>query len=160
MMESAVSVKNLTKTYGKIQAISGIDFTVAENEVFALIGPNGAGKSTTLRILATVLQPGAGDTKSAQGVITPLMILIMIPYFLALFLDISSLSPIIRWFVYAIPFAHPFLAPTNLILGHYQNVIYGIIYMAAFFLVFVYLASKLFSSDKIFTLKISFKRKK
>jgi len=57
----AVEVKNLSKSYGKIQALAGIDFSVDENEIFALIGPNGAGKSTTLRILATVLTPTSGS---------------------------------------------------------------------------------------------------
>lgn len=60
-MSQAVEVKNLSKSYGKIQALSGIDFSVAENEIFALIGPNGAGKSTTLRILSTVLTAGGGS---------------------------------------------------------------------------------------------------
>ena len=60
-MPQAVEVKNLSKSYGKIQALAGIDFDVAENEIFALIGPNGAGKSTTLRILSTVLTLGGGS---------------------------------------------------------------------------------------------------
>jgi ABC-2 type transport system ATP-binding protein len=57
----AVEAKNLTKIYGDIRAIDGIDFDVNENEIFALIGPNGAGKSTTLRILATILSPTSGE---------------------------------------------------------------------------------------------------
>jgi len=60
-MEQAIIVKNLSKTYGKIAAVSDISFEVAENEIFALIGPNGAGKSTTLRMLATVLTPSSGS---------------------------------------------------------------------------------------------------
>lgn len=60
-MEPAVVVKNLTKQYGKVQAVAGVDFSFAPNEIFALIGPNGAGKSTILRILATVLTPTSGQ---------------------------------------------------------------------------------------------------
>jgi len=60
-MPQAVEVKNLSKIYGSVRAIDGIDFEVGENEIFALIGPNGAGKSTTLRILATVLSPTSGS---------------------------------------------------------------------------------------------------
>ena len=60
-MAKALFVENLTKNYGKIEAIKGISFDINENEVFALIGPNGAGKSTTLRILATVLTPSGGN---------------------------------------------------------------------------------------------------
>ena len=65
-MPLAVEVKNLVKSYGKIQALAGIDFNVKESEIFALIGPNGAGKSTTLRILATILSPTSG-TASVYG---------------------------------------------------------------------------------------------
>jgi len=56
-----LEVRGLRKSYGKHEAVKGIDFSVAENEIFALIGPNGAGKTTTLRIVATILQPSAGS---------------------------------------------------------------------------------------------------
>lgn len=59
-MARSVEVKDLSKKYGNILAISDISFDVSEKEIFALIGPNGAGKSTTLRILATVLAPSGG----------------------------------------------------------------------------------------------------
>lgn len=58
-----VSVKNLSKFYGNIEAVKNINFEVNEDEIFALIGPNGAGKSTTLKILATLLSPTSGDIK-------------------------------------------------------------------------------------------------
>lgn len=109
--------------------------------------------------VAIILGSFAEDTKNAQGVIAPLMILILIPYFLIIFLDISSLSPALRWLVYAIPFSHPFLAASNILLGQYQSVWLGILYMALFFVVFVYIASRIFASDRIFTMKLSFKKK-
>lgn len=46
-----VTVRGLTKTYGEIEAVRGIDFAIDEGEVFALLGPNGAGKTTTVEIL-------------------------------------------------------------------------------------------------------------
>jgi ABC-2 type transport system ATP-binding protein len=46
-----VSVRNLIKSYGTTDAVSGIDFAIEEGEVFALLGPNGAGKTTTVEIL-------------------------------------------------------------------------------------------------------------
>jgi len=109
--------------------------------------------------IAIILGSFAQDTKSAQGVITPLMVLVLIPYFLTLFLDISTLSPGLKILVYAIPFSHPFLAAPNILLHQTQNVWYGIAYMAVLFLAFVYLASKIFASDKIFTMKLRLKRK-
>jgi ABC-2 type transport system ATP-binding protein len=51
MAANAVEVEDLRKSYGPIEALRGISFTVAEGEVFALLGPNGAGKTTTVEIL-------------------------------------------------------------------------------------------------------------
>jgi ABC-2 type transport system ATP-binding protein len=47
----AVHVEGLTKSYGDVQAVAGIDFRIGHGEVFALLGPNGAGKTTTVEIL-------------------------------------------------------------------------------------------------------------
>jgi len=48
---NAVEVLDLRKSYGPVQALGGVSFSVAEGEVFALLGPNGAGKTTTVEIL-------------------------------------------------------------------------------------------------------------
>ena len=50
-MDPAIEVTDLFKRYGSIDAVRGIDFTVARGEVFGLLGPNGAGKTTTVEIL-------------------------------------------------------------------------------------------------------------
>src|SRR5574340_368031 len=62
-----LEVRGLTKRYGRLEAVAGIDFSVRQGEVFALIGPNGAGKTTTLRMVATILQPTSG-TITLDGV--------------------------------------------------------------------------------------------
>jgi ABC-2 type transport system ATP-binding protein len=49
--ESAIEVRDLRKTYGSLEAVRGISFSVARGEVFGLLGPNGAGKTTTVEIL-------------------------------------------------------------------------------------------------------------
>ncbi len=59
-MTAAVRVEGLVKHYGKISALSGISFEIAEGELFALLGPNGAGKTTTIRILTGLTRPTAG----------------------------------------------------------------------------------------------------
>jgi ABC-2 type transport system ATP-binding protein len=51
MMPKAIVVAGLRKSYGAVQAVRGVSFTVARGEIFALLGPNGAGKTTTLEIL-------------------------------------------------------------------------------------------------------------
>ena len=57
---SLLEVKNLKVSYGGIQALKGIDLTVASGELVALIGSNGAGKTTTLKTLAGLLHPASG----------------------------------------------------------------------------------------------------
>ncbi len=54
---------NLTKRYGKVVALSGLNLTIQKGECFGYIGPNGAGKTTTIRILSTLLQPTWGEAK-------------------------------------------------------------------------------------------------
>ena len=56
-----LEVKGLRVAYGGIQAVKGIDLTVAQGELVTLIGANGAGKSTTLKALAGLLRPAAGS---------------------------------------------------------------------------------------------------
>jgi ABC-2 type transport system ATP-binding protein len=69
-----ISTRNLTKDFGAVRAVDGLDLDVAEGELVALLGPNGAGKSTTLRMLTTLLAPTSGsatvagfDVTSQQG---------------------------------------------------------------------------------------------
>jgi len=54
-------VENLTRRFGDLTAVDGVSFEVARGELFGLVGPDGAGKTTTLRMLAGVLSPTAGD---------------------------------------------------------------------------------------------------
>ena len=51
MQRPVVEVRNLTKSYGEVEAVKGVDLSVARGEVFALLGPNGAGKTTIVEIL-------------------------------------------------------------------------------------------------------------
>lgn len=62
-MTEAVSIENLWKRYGKVEALRGLSFSVEEGEIYGLIGPNGAGKTTTLRILATLIRPNSGSVR-------------------------------------------------------------------------------------------------
>ena len=56
-----VEVHNLTKTYGTVQALRGVDFTLEPGKVYGLLGVNGAGKTTTLQLLAGYITPTAGE---------------------------------------------------------------------------------------------------
>src|SRR5437870_8231218 len=59
----AVQTFGLTRMYGNIAALSGLDLTVNKGDLFGCIGSNGAGKTTTLRILATFLTPSSGTAR-------------------------------------------------------------------------------------------------
>ena len=64
---SAISVADLTKTFGSTVALDGLDLEVAPGEVHGFLGPNGAGKTTTLRILLGLLRPDAGTVRVLDG---------------------------------------------------------------------------------------------
>jgi D-xylose transport system ATP-binding protein len=59
-MTAALSLAGISKRYGAVQALSGVDFHIDPGEVVALVGDNGAGKSTLIKIMAGVAQPDAG----------------------------------------------------------------------------------------------------
>jgi ABC-2 type transport system ATP-binding protein len=62
---ASISVAGLTKRYGDIEAVRGIDFEVATGEIFGFLGPNGAGKSTTISMLCTLVAPTSGTATVA-----------------------------------------------------------------------------------------------
>jgi ABC-2 type transport system ATP-binding protein len=58
--EHAIEVHDLVKSYGKVQALRGINLEVQPGEIFGFLGPNGAGKTTTIRCLLDMIRPDAG----------------------------------------------------------------------------------------------------
>jgi ABC-2 type transport system ATP-binding protein len=59
----ALFTQGLTKSYGKVQALRGVDLEVKRGEVFGFLGPNGAGKTTTIRILLDLIRPNGGTVR-------------------------------------------------------------------------------------------------
>jgi ABC-2 type transport system permease protein len=110
--------------------------------------------------LAMILGVLAEDFRSAQNMIMPLMFMVMIPYFISLFADINSVSLPVKLFILAIPFSHPFLVSQNLYLGNYGMIAGGLAYMFMIFVVLVVFAARIFSTDKILTMKLRFGKKK
>jgi len=110
--------------------------------------------------IALILGAFAENVRAVQSLLTPLMLMLMLPYFLVLFLDIDTISPALRLLVYAIPFSHPFMAGPNLFLGNYGMVWAGIAYEFVWFVVFLILAARIFSSDRILTMKLDLGKKR
>ncbi len=61
MMEKAIELVGLKKSFGEIEAVKGIDLLVPKGGIYGLIGPNGAGKSTTIKMICGVLEPSGGE---------------------------------------------------------------------------------------------------
>jgi len=60
---TCISVSELSKIYGSVNAVDGISFDVSYGEVFGFLGPNGAGKTTTIKVLTTLVHPTSGVVK-------------------------------------------------------------------------------------------------
>jgi ABC-2 type transport system ATP-binding protein len=56
----AIQVRGLSKSYGKVRALCGIDLEVKRGEIFGFLGPNGAGKTTTIRSMLDMIRPDGG----------------------------------------------------------------------------------------------------
>lgn len=110
--------------------------------------------------LAMILGVLAEDFRSAQNMIMPLLFMVMIPYFISLFADLNSMALPLKIFVLAIPFSHPFLVPQNLYLGNWGMIAGGLGYMLVVFVGLTIFAARVFSSDKILTMKLRFGKKK
>ena len=59
----SIAIDKLSKSYGRIQALSGVGFKIEPGEVIGLLGPNGAGKTTLMKILCGYLEPDEGDVR-------------------------------------------------------------------------------------------------
>lgn len=62
-MSYAIKTQELSKRYGGVQALNGLNLKVPEGAIYALVGPNGAGKTTTLKLLMNVLRPTSGNSE-------------------------------------------------------------------------------------------------
>ncbi len=69
-MEYIVQTENLSKRFGKEQAVAGMDLKIRKGEIYGFLGPNGAGKTTTIRMLLGLMRPSSGTIKIFQKDIT------------------------------------------------------------------------------------------
>jgi len=60
---NAIAIEKLTRSFGAIMAVDGLDLAVGKGELFGLLGPNGAGKTTTIKVLCGLLDPTSGSVR-------------------------------------------------------------------------------------------------
>ena len=60
MEDLALQASSLSKSFGALKAVNGIDFSIRRGEILGLLGPNGSGKSTTMKMILGILKPDAG----------------------------------------------------------------------------------------------------
>ncbi|MFB6128278.1 MAG: ABC transporter permease, partial [Halorhabdus sp.] len=101
--------------------------------------------------LSLVLGIFAGDRQGAQMLLFPISILAIVPMFATMFTDVTRLSLPIRAILFAIPFTHPVIAPKRLLLGDLPMVVGGIVYEAIFAAAMIWLAIRVFNSDRLVT---------
>jgi len=94
-----IEAKALTRRFGAVTALAGVDLDVARGELFALIGPDGAGKTTFFRVVAGLLAPTSGSLRVEKG-----GTLGMVPQRFSLYEDLSvDENLLLRSRMYAIP---------------------------------------------------------
>jgi ABC-2 type transport system permease protein len=106
--------------------------------------------------LAVVMSAFSENVRGAQALVGYIYPLIFIPSMALIYLDLNSLPLAIKALFYAIPYSHPILASKAVVSGDYGTVVFGIVYVAIFTVVIMYIASRLFATEKILTAKLKF----
>ena len=127
-------------------------------ESYAILGVSLFMALLSALALAISLSVFAEDVRGAQALVGPLSILFIFPMIFTMFTDITTLPFPLSIILLAIPFTHSMLAANVTFTGNYIGAIGGIVYMAIFTVVVLYIASRLFGTEKILTAKLKFKK--
>jgi ABC-2 type transport system permease protein len=109
--------------------------------------------------LAVIMSAFAADVRGATAMVGYIYPLIFIPAMALMYLDINTLPLAIKTVLFAIPYSQPMIASKAVIMNDYPIVVFGIVYVAVFTLVVMYIASRLFATEKILTAKLKLKRR-
>jgi len=109
--------------------------------------------------LAVIMSAFAEDVRGATALVGYVYPLIFIPSLALIYIDVNVLPLAIKAILFAIPFSQPVIASKAVIAGDYLTVALGIVYVAVFTIVVMYIASRLFATEKILTAKLKFKRR-
>jgi ABC-2 type transport system ATP-binding protein len=97
-----IQVRSVSKSFGNIEAVKDVSFTIGKGEIFGILGPNGAGKSTIVTILNTLVKPDTGDV-IIDGVNTKddgdtlKLIMGVVPQEIALYEELSAYENMLFW---------------------------------------------------------------
>jgi ABC-2 type transport system permease protein len=108
--------------------------------------------------LAVIMSAFSEDVRGAQALVGYIYPLIFIPALALIYVDVNTLPSAIKAVFYAIPYSHPIIASKAVVLGDYVTPSLGIVYVAIFTVVIMYIASRLFATEKILTAKLRFGR--
>jgi len=104
--------------------------------------------------LAVVMSAFSENVRGAQALVGYIYPLIFLPAMALIYLDVKSLPLALQAVFYAIPYSHPIIASQAVVTGDYLIVVLGIVYVAAFTICIMYIASRLFATEKILTAKL------
>ena len=110
--------------------------------------------------LAMILAVFTQDVRSAQSLVSFTIMPLVFPAMILVFTDINSLPTALKYVLLVLPFSHPTIAASAVALKDYGMVLGGIAYLAVFTLVVLYIAARMFSTERVITAKITFGRKK
>jgi ABC-2 type transport system permease protein len=110
--------------------------------------------------LAVIMSAFAEDVRGATALVGYVYPLIFIPSLALIYLDVNTLPLAIKGVLFAIPFSQPVIASKAVIAGDYFTAGLGIIYVTVFTVIVMYLASRLFATEKILTAKLKLGRKR
>jgi ABC-2 type transport system permease protein len=110
--------------------------------------------------LAVIMSAFATDVRGATAMVGYIYPLIFLPAMALMYLDLNTLPLAIKAVLFAIPYSQPMIASKAVIMNDYPIVVFGIVYVAVFTLVVMYIASRLFATEKILTAKLKLNRRR
>jgi len=110
--------------------------------------------------LAIAISSFAEDVRSAQTIVGYFYFILFIPMIFTMYTDINMLPLTLRLVLLAIPYTHPMLAARASFTGDYTTAVLGIVYVTVFTLVTLYIAARIFTTEKILTMRLRLRKQK
>jgi ABC-2 type transport system permease protein len=109
--------------------------------------------------LAICIAAFSENVRSAQSLVGPLNIVIVIPSIILMFADIEILPSFLQAILYAIPYTHSIIASKAALMGDYLIMLRSIAYISVFTIVILYIAARIFTTEKIITARLSLRKR-